>query len=283
MKKMLLSFLLFSLIVISVGAQQQAQPVAAGIGDQHAVPTMYNDDAELNLVCCYSYGYGTEMVKVNEEYKFTTEEDCAVEEGFVGGNKEIVDDDFCENDDDNEDIQPELISARKKIKAETKEQLKEMIQERKVEIEEETKEKPEKKQPIIRNQNKVRLAVHAMLAMEDLTNGIGRNISAIARGFNNSVKTTLAAEEKIQKKSKFARFLTGGDEEAAEELEQEVEQNRIRVRELKKLMGECEDCEADVMNLLQEQIQNMEQEQNRLSELAQKEKSRKGLFGWLFK
>ncbi|MFY1644910.1 hypothetical protein ACK11Z_14360, partial [Methanoculleus bourgensis] len=38
-----------------------------------------------------------------------------------------------------------------------------------------------------RDQNQVRLAVHTLLAAENRTGGIGRNISVIAREFNNSV------------------------------------------------------------------------------------------------
>jgi hypothetical protein len=61
-----------------------------------------------------------------------------------------------------------------------------------------------------------------------------------------------------------------------------VIQNRERIQELHRLVQEC-DCNEDVRALVQEQIQNMEQEQTRLQELAQNEKEAKGLFGWLWK
>ena len=79
----------------------------------------------------------------------------------------------------------------------------------------------------------------------------------------------------------FSRLFSGGDAEAAEEIEAEVNQNRERIENLKRYREEC-DCSSDVKEMLQEQIQNMEQEQDRLGELAQNEKQNKGLFGWLF-
>jgi len=75
--------------------------------------------------------------------------------------------------------------------------------------------------------------------------------------------------------------LIGGDNQAADEIEQEVNNSRIRVKQLKELVLEC-NCSEELIGLIQEQIQNMETEQNRLQELAQNEKRSMGMFGWLF-
>ena len=80
----------------------------------------------------------------------------------------------------------------------------------------------------------------------------------------------------------LVKFFAGGDEEAAEEIEQEVNRNQERIQELKRLMQEC-DCNEELKAMIQEHIQNMEQEQNRLQELAENEKNSKGIFGWLWK
>jgi hypothetical protein len=137
----------------------------------------------------------------------------------------------------------------------------------------------ETQQKVYQNQNQVRLAVHALLSMENMTGGIGKNVSAIAREFNNSVMSTIRAEEKIQTRSGFARFFAGGDETTATELESEVEQNELRIQQLTQLRNECQ-CDQEVKDLMQEQIQLMQQEQTRLRELAQQEKKSKGLFDW---
>jgi len=139
-------------------------------------------------------------------------------------------------------------------------------------------------QKVYQNQNKVRLAVHALLDMEELVGGIGKNVSAIAKEFNNSLQRTLRAEENIAKRGGFARFFVGGDSEAAAELEEKTAQNRERVNELNQLREQCEEeCSEEVRALMQEQIQNMLQEQERLGELAQNEKKSKGILGWIWK
>ncbi len=86
----------------------------------------------------------------------------------------------------------------------------------------------------------------------------------------------------MQARSGFTRFFAGGDSEAAEELETGVTQNQQRIQEMKQLRGQC-DCEEEVKAIMQEQIWDMEQEQTRFQELAQKEKKSKGLFGWILK
>lgn len=133
------------------------------------------------------------------------------------------------------------------------------------------------------HQNQVVLAVHTMLASRELLGGIGQNVSAIAIGFNNSIQATVHAEERIQKRSWFSKFFFGGDEDAADEIEQEVGQNQERIQQFQHVMLNCTDCYAQVKTMLQEQVQNVEQEQERLTQLAQEQKQSKGLLGWLWK
>ncbi len=160
--------------------------------------------------------------------------------------------------------------------------LKQMIRERKQVMEQELENMSEDDRKVYRNQNRVREAVHAMLAVDNLTGGIGRNISEIARKFNNSVQKTIHAEKKIEKRGGLTRFFFGGDDEAADDIEEEVEQNQERLLELNQLKDSC-DCSEGVKEALQEQMQNLQQEQNRLRQLAQEEKNSKGLLGWLWK
>jgi len=182
--------------------------------------------------------------------------------------------------------------VRQQTKAENTEQLKTMIKDKKQEMDQEIENmKDEKRQKVYQNQNKVRIAAHTFLAMRELLTteesaegndrGIGSRVSEIAREFNNSVEKTIQAEEKIQKRNRIVEFFFGGDEEVAENILQETSKNKIKVQELKKLHQEC-DCDEEVKNIIREQIQNIEQEQNRLEQVAQKEKSNKGVFGWLF-
>ncbi|MCK5452563.1 MAG: hypothetical protein KAI51_03935 [Candidatus Aenigmarchaeota archaeon] len=174
------------------------------------------------------------------------------------------------------------IQSETQEKAGNTNELKEMIQQRQQEMSQEMSGLDEEQQKIYQNQNKVRSAVHSLLAMEDLVHGIGPQISDIAKQFNNSVQATISSEEKIENRGFLSRMLTGGDAEAAGELEREVIQNRARIEELSQIKTECE-CDPEVKAIMQEQIQNIEQEQTRLEQLAQSEKESKGLIGWLWK
>src|SRR4030042_682465 len=119
---------------------------------------------------------------------------------------------------------------RERERARNVTELHQMIQERKMEMNQSLQNMSNIQQHIYMNQNTVREAVHAFLAMENLTGGIGPNVSQIAREFNNSVQATIMAEEKIQTRSQFARFFVGGDKDAAGELENETNRNQERIQ-----------------------------------------------------
>ncbi|MBW3022760.1 hypothetical protein KY308_01505, partial [Candidatus Woesearchaeota archaeon] len=130
--------------------------------------------------------------------------------------------------------EPTLISApvQQRLRARNYSELQLMVQERNQEMAQEMQQLSRKEQAVYQNQNKVRLAVHALLASENLTGGIGPQISAIAIQFNNSVQATIRAEERIQNRSAIARFFAGGDAEDAAEIEQQVVANRARIQQL---------------------------------------------------
>jgi hypothetical protein len=172
------------------------------------------------------------------------------------------------------------IQQREEVRAQNVSALHEMVAQRKQAMNQELQALEEHQQLVYQNQNKVRLAVHSLLAMEGLVGGIGPQVSQIAEGVNTSVQATIRAEERIQSRSRFVRFFAGGDDEAAQEIGQHVIQNQERLQQLQQLSGEC-DCDEEVRALLQEHIRNMEQEQTRLQQLAQDELADKGLFGWL--
>jgi hypothetical protein len=175
-----------------------------------------------------------------------------------------------------------LVQAKNTVQAQNGEQVRQMIQEHTDEMIQLQEQMKTAEKTANQNQNEVRSAVHALLSMETMAGGIGSQVSAIAKEYDNSFEKTLAAEEKIQSKGSFSRLFFGGDAEAAEELEAQVTQNQNKIQELKQLHEQCpEDCDAETKQLLQEQIQSMENEQTRLGELAQKEKSNKGWFGWM--
>jgi len=186
-----------------------------------------------------------------------------------------------ENQNQNQN-QDDLIIVPKgeQVRARTTNELRTMIQEKQQEMNQEVQSFGEKQQKVYQNQNEVRLAVHSLLTMENLVGGIGPQVSQIAKDFDNSVQATIQAEERIQNRNMIVRFFAGGDQETAGEIEREVNRNKLRVQQLKQLREQC-DCDEEIKNMFQGQIQNMEQEQNRLQQLAEKEKQAKGIWGWI--
>lgn len=174
------------------------------------------------------------------------------------------------------------IQQREEVRVQNASELHEMIEQREREMNQEIQSLEEHQQLVYLNQNKVRLAVQSLFAMEELVGSIGPQVSQIADEINTSVQATIQAEERIQARNTIVRFFAGGDEEAAQEIEQQVIQNQERIRELQQLQEEC-DCDEQVRAILQEQIQNVEQEQTRLQQVALNELNDKGLFGWLWK
>jgi hypothetical protein len=181
----------------------------------------------------------------------------------------------------------EAIRDRKELRYEKDiediEELKARLRERIQAMEEGLDELDEDVAQRYKDQNRVRIAVHALQDMRPLLEGegIGRNVSDIARDFNSSAMNMERFEEQIHSRSRLMRFLFGGDDESAGELDGYIETNRERLTKLRGLAELVDDEELKA--LLQEQIQNMEQEQNRLEELAKDEMARNGLLGWLFK
>ena len=165
------------------------------------------------------------------------------------------------------------------LRARTSNELKSMIQEKRGEMIEEIKSMKGNLKKAYENQNEVRTAVYGLLTIGDLAGGIGKKISEVAKQFNNSIQQTIKAEETIRNRNRIVRFFAGGDQETAEELQNLVDQNRIRLQQLKELKNQA-DCEEEVKTLMQEQIQSMEQGQTKLQEMIQNERDARGIWGW---
>ncbi len=55
-----------------------------------------DEDKPDGKVCCEIFGYGKGMEKINIHHEWTSPDNCTVPEGFVGGDREIVDDKYCQ-------------------------------------------------------------------------------------------------------------------------------------------------------------------------------------------
>jgi hypothetical protein len=131
-----------------------------------------------------------------------------------------------------------------------------------------------------KNPNEVRLAVHTLLAMENLTGGIGTQVSSIARDFNNSAQKTWQLEARIESRDAFSRFLFGGDRASAAELAGLTVQNENRIRQIEQLVNDGT-LDSATRAMLEEQLRILEAENTRLGQLSELELQDRGLLGWI--
>ncbi|HUU74483.1 MAG TPA: hypothetical protein VMW63_00155 [Methanoregulaceae archaeon] len=133
-----------------------------------------------------------------------------------------------------------------------------------------------------RDQANLSLAVYSFSIAANVTGDAGPRLTQLSAQINQSLENATQAEVRIRERSSFTRMFLGGDSEAAGIILQTSEQNQERLQEMKQLLQDC-DCDPLVQAKLQEQIQTLEQERDRLRVLAQQEQNDTGLLGWLFR
>lgn len=110
--------------------------------------------------------------------------------------------------------------------------------------------------------------------------GIGQQVRTIAQEQNQSAETTVQAMEKVQTRNRIKAFFLGSDYKNLGALRSEMVKTRNRLEQLNRLMenvGEEEKTE------LQNKIQAMEQEQEKIESFIKENESKFSLFGWVAK
>jgi len=133
-----------------------------------------------------------------------------------------------------------------------------------------------------RDQAHVDLALSTFAIAGSVTGGAGPELSRLAGEINQSLAAAYQAEQQMSTRSSFMRMLIGGDRDAAGLLIQSADQNQQRIQAMEQLLATCSDCDPQVRVKLEEQVQTLSQEQNRLLTLGQQEQADRGLFSWLF-
>ncbi len=82
--------LVFGVIALFLVSFASAASITGGTIDDE-------NSTESNKICCHIYGLGNMMKKVNSKYQWMEESECVVPENFVGGGREIIDDNYCQN------------------------------------------------------------------------------------------------------------------------------------------------------------------------------------------
>ena len=167
------------------------------------------------------------------------------------------------------------IQNQNQVTSNREQQVREIVQQKTQEVNSSMGNSPQ-------NQKMAQVAVQMMESTASMFGKSEENISKISNEIKNSFEVTTRAEERIRSKSGFVKFFTGGDNEAAGLITQEIVRNENRIRELNRLIEES-DFDPQTKAILQEQVQNIEQEQIRLKTLAGEEMQNKGILGWLWK
>jgi hypothetical protein len=137
-----------------------------------------------------------------------------------------------------------------------------------------------------RNQNayqhmsQVAQKVQMMLQIRT-TGGIGDQVREVAREQNQAQVEIQSQLDKLDTKGRFARFLTGTDYKAVNNLKNQIEENQIRIEQLTSLKNQLVN-QSDII-MVEETIQALNTENTTLLERVTSEEQTKSAFGWLFR
>jgi hypothetical protein len=189
-----------------------------------------------------------------------------------------------ENDADNADPVPTLISEKKGIAEEKKA---DNMGKSKA-LREEAKNKKEKASQFkseAANEHRSAVAnfVQNLLDVADrqALGGIGEQVREIARQQNASEDKVTPLIEKVENRNKVRKFLFGTDFKATKEIKKEMFAARQRLNELEKAKDEIVDPEEKVN--LEEQIKNFQENVNNVLNEVEAEEGKFSLFGWVKK
>jgi len=137
----------------------------------------------------------------------------------------------------------------------------------------------EAQQERIDQQNEIRLAVYGMLLMEDILAPVGDDVSEIAIEFGNSYMSQTRYENRMRGRTRFQRFLSGGDYNSADALDDMRSENLQRIGRLNMLNEQVQTGE-EVQLFFSGLIDILEEEQHEMSQVVIQERRSRGMFGW---
>ncbi|PIZ45073.1 hypothetical protein COY31_01090 [Candidatus Wolfebacteria bacterium CG_4_10_14_0_2_um_filter_39_18] len=123
--------------------------------------------------------------------------------------------------------------------------------------------------------------VQSLLSVADREGGIGEQVRVIAREQNQSASTTVHAMGKIQSRSKIKTFFFGSDYKNLGALRSEIVQTKNRLNQLDKLVENAQTA-VDKAEL-QNQVQTLKQEQQKIDTFLKANENKFSLFGWFTK
>lgn len=134
----------------------------------------------------------------------------------------------------------------------------------------------------MRSRSSAQVASDAFVAAEPFLGKEGSRVREIAQEMNQAAQVLEKNESVLQNRSRTQLFLFGQDSAAVATMQQEMERNQDRIQDLTQYMRDCEDCDQAATQMLVTQIQNMEREQDRLTQVVDDASGRRGVLGFLF-
>lgn len=126
----------------------------------------------------------------------------------------------------------------------------------------------------------VALKVQELLQLKTV-GGLGEQIREVARLQSQSQDRIQEELGKLTSKNSALKLFTGPDYQSLKNLKQQIEQNRLRIRELEQLSTEL--TNKGELTTIQEAIQTLTKQNTALEEMVAVEEQTKSLLGWLFK
>jgi len=132
----------------------------------------------------------------------------------------------------------------------------------------------------LQNMSEVAKQVQQLLQVRT-AGGIGEQVRQIAQEQNQAQMQIQEQLNKLESKSKLAKFLTGTDYGAVKNLKQQLEQNQLRIKQLEQLQNQLAN-QGDV-TMVEETIKALIAQNTTLQERITAEEQTRSVFGWLFK
>lgn len=123
--------------------------------------------------------------------------------------------------------------------------------------------------------------VEELLTTQGARGGIGQQVSAVAKEQQQAQQEIEGELDKLEARQGWMKKLFGPDYKAIKNLNQQMEQNRLRIQQLTQLQNQVAN-EADETQL-QETIQALVEQNTALQDQIEAEEQVGSLFGWLIR
>lgn len=128
---------------------------------------------------------------------------------------------------------------------------------------------------------KMKIAASSLLVARQSLSELPEDFSAAASEINLSIDQTFESEQNIAQRGLLIRFVLGGDQQSAEDIENTVTRNLERLTAIENTIKGIKYSDS-IRSLLENQMATLKKEQERLLSLAKSEKKNRGVIGLIW-